>query len=183
MGALDISIIGPALPAIRESFGIDDRAAAWMLSIYVLFNLIGTPLMAKLSDRYGRRPVYVADVASSRPGSLLVALAPSYGLVLTGRAVQGLGAGGIFPVASAVIGDVFPPHRRGAALGPHRRRLRTRLPARTPSSAACSSCSAGPGSSWSTCPSPLAVIIGALRLLPGGRVREPRPFDVAGMAT
>ncbi len=117
MGALDIAIIGPALPAIREAFGIDDRAAAWLLGIYVLFNLVGTPLMAKLSDRYGRRAVYAADVAIFGLGSLLVATAPSYGVVLAGRAVQGLGAGGVFPVASAVIGDVFPPERRGSALG------------------------------------------------------------------
>ncbi|HMA39206.1 MAG TPA: hypothetical protein VKP10_03965, partial [Gemmatimonadales bacterium] len=46
MGALDIAVVGPALPAIRESFGIDERAAAWLFTIYVLTNLIGTPLMA-----------------------------------------------------------------------------------------------------------------------------------------
>src|SRR5690554_1264563 len=109
MGALDIAIIGPAMPAMQEAFGVDERAAAWMLTIYVLFNLVGTPLMAKLSDRYGRRAVYAADVAVFGAGSLMVAAAPSFGVVLAGRAVQGLGAGGIFPVASAVIGDVFPP--------------------------------------------------------------------------
>lgn len=117
VAALDIAIIGPALPAVREGFGIDERAAAWMLSIYVLFNLIGTPLMAKLSDRLGRRVVYVVDVGIFAAGSVVVALAPVYGVVLVGRAVQGLGAGGIFPVASAVIGDVFPPEKRGSALG------------------------------------------------------------------
>lgn len=117
MGALDIAIVGPALPAIRESFGVDDRAAAWILSIYILFNLVGTPLMAKLSDSLGRRVIYVMDVAIFASGSLLVALAPSFGLLLVGRSIQGVGAGGIFPVASAVIGDVFPVERRGSALG------------------------------------------------------------------
>ncbi len=117
MAALDIAIIGPALPAIRRAFGVDDRAAAWILSIYVLFNLIGTPLMAKLSDRFGRRAVYVADVSIFALGSLVVALSPAFWVLLVGRAVQGLGSGGIFPVASAVIGDVFPVERRGRALG------------------------------------------------------------------
>ncbi len=117
MAALDIAIIGPALPAIRKAFGIGDRAAAWMLTMYVLFNLVGTPLMAKLSDRFGRRALYVADVGIFALGSLVVALSPTYGWVLVGRATQGLGAGGIFPVASAVIGDVFPPEKRGGALG------------------------------------------------------------------
>ncbi len=117
MGALDIAIVGPALPTIRDFFGVDDRAAAWIFSIYVLFNLVSTPLMAKLSDLYGRRSIYIMDVAIFAAGSLVVALAPAFAFVLIGRAIQGLGAGGIFPVASAVIGDTFPPEKRGSALG------------------------------------------------------------------
>ncbi len=117
MAALDIAIVGPALPAIRTSFGVDDRAAAWIFTIYVLFNLIGTPLMAKLSDISGRRAIYVLDIALFAAGSLLVALSPSFSVMLVGRAIQGLGSGGIFPVASAVIGDTFPPEKRGSALG------------------------------------------------------------------
>jgi EmrB/QacA subfamily drug resistance transporter len=117
MGALDIAIVGPALPAIQTSFGVDDRALAWVFTIYVLANLIGTPLMAKLSDRAGRRSIYVLDVALFAAGSLVVALSPTFGVLLAGRAIQGLGAGGIFPVASAVIGDTFPVEKRGSALG------------------------------------------------------------------
>ena len=117
MAALDIAIVGPALPAIRRSFGVDERAIAWIFSIYVLFNLIGTPFMAKLSDAWGRRLVYTADVALFALGSLVVALSPTFAVLLAGRAIQGFGAGGIFPVASAVIGDTFPPERRGRALG------------------------------------------------------------------
>ncbi len=119
MGALDIAIVAPALPALQRFFAIGDRALAWTFTIYVLFNLIGTPLMAKLSDRYGRRGIYLLDVALFALGSLVVALAPAgmYGVLLFGRALQGFGAGGIFPVASAVIGDTFPPEQRGRALG------------------------------------------------------------------
>lgn len=118
MGALDIAIVGPALPAIQAAYpGVDARMLAWIFSIYVLFNLVGTPLMAKLSDQLGRRPVYVSSIALFALGSLLVAIAPSFEFVLIGRAVQGFGAGGIFPVASAVIGDTFPPEKRGSALG------------------------------------------------------------------
>jgi EmrB/QacA subfamily drug resistance transporter len=117
MGALDIAIVGPALPAIQAYFGVGERAIAWIFAIYVLFNLVGTPLMAKLSDALGRRSIYVLDVTLFALGSLLVASAPNFGLLLVGRAVQGFGAGGIFPVASAVIGDTFPPEKRGSALG------------------------------------------------------------------
>jgi EmrB/QacA subfamily drug resistance transporter len=117
MGALDIAIVGPALPAMRQEFGADERAISWVFTIYVLFNLLGTPLMAKLSDRLGRRLVYTLDVALFAVGSLVVASAHSLEQVLVGRAVQAFGAGGIFPVASAVIGDTLPPEKRGRALG------------------------------------------------------------------
>jgi len=117
MGALDIAIVGPALPAIRSYFNVSDRALSWIFSLYVLFNLIGTPLMAKLSDQFGRRSIYIIDVSIFAIGSLVVALSTNFSLVLVGRAIQGFGAGGIFPVASAVIGDTFPTEKRGSALG------------------------------------------------------------------
>ena len=117
MAALDIAIIGPALPTIQRAFGVDERSIGWVFSIYVLMNLVSTPLMAKLSDLYGRRSVYVADVALFGLGSAIVMLSPSFAILLVGRAIQGFGAGGIFPVASAVIGDTFPPEKRGSALG------------------------------------------------------------------
>ena len=117
MAALDIAIVGPALPTIRNHFNLDDRAATWLFTTYVLFHLIGTPLMAKLSDTYGRRAIYIADLLIFGAGSLLVALAPTYWILILGRGIQGFGSGGIFPVASAVIGDTFPPEKRGSALG------------------------------------------------------------------
>ncbi|MFZ0530649.1 MAG: MFS transporter [Propionicimonas sp.] len=120
MGALDIAIVGPALPAIQAEFGLDSRGASWIFSAYVLANLVGTPLMAKLSDHYGRRAIYVLDVGLFALGSLVVAsshVTGGFALLLLGRLIQGFGAGGIFPVASAVIGDTFPPEKRGGALG------------------------------------------------------------------
>ena len=117
MGALDIAIVGPALPAIRAQFQVTERTLSWIFSIYVLFNLIGTPLMAKLSDLFGQRNIYVMDVALFALGSIIIAFSPSFWFVLVGRAIQGFGAGGIFPVASAVIGDTFPLEKRGSALG------------------------------------------------------------------
>lgn len=119
MGALDIAIVAPALPSIQNFFKVGDRILAWTFSIYVLFNLISTPLMAKLSDTFGRRSIYTLDVSLFAMGSLIVALSPAnlFAMLLFGRALQGFGAGGIFPVASAVIGDTFPPEKRGGALG------------------------------------------------------------------
>ena len=117
MAALDIGIVGPALPAIQVSFGADERGLSWVYGIYILSQLVGAPVMAKLSDRKGRRLIYVTCVSVFAMASLIVALAPSLGILLGGRAIQGFCAGGILPVASAVIGDTFPVERRGRALG------------------------------------------------------------------
>ncbi len=117
MGALDIAIVGPALTAIQKTYAVSDRLLTWVFSIYVLFNLVGTPLMAKLSDLFNRRTVYIVDILLFALGSLIVAVSQNFTIVLIGRAVQGFGAGGIFPVATAVIGDTFPAEKRGAALG------------------------------------------------------------------
>lgn len=117
MGALDIGIVGPALPAIKSFFAVDERIVSWIFAIYILFFMIGTPLMAKLSDMYGRRIVYILDILLFAIGSLTTAFSSSFEILLLGRAIQGFGAGGIFPVASAFIGDTFPPEKRGSALG------------------------------------------------------------------
>jgi EmrB/QacA subfamily drug resistance transporter len=117
MGALDISIVGPAIPAIEHSIKVDRQLMSWIFSIYVLANLVGISLMAKLSDRYGRRYIYIIALVIFSIGSLVVALSHNFRLLLTGRVIQGFGASGIFPVASAVVGDIFPPEKRGRALG------------------------------------------------------------------
>jgi len=117
MGALDLAIIGPALPAIQAEFGLNNRDLSWLFNIYVLMQLVGTPLLAKMSDRFGRRDIYIACVTLFAAGSLLLVVAGNLETLLIGRAVQGFGASGIFPVAAAVIGDTFPKEKRGGALG------------------------------------------------------------------
>lgn len=117
MGSLDISIVGPALPSIQTYFTVNDRMLSWVFTIYILFFMLGTPVMAKLSDIYGRKAIYLLDILLFTIGSLLTITSFSFEMLLFGRAIQGLGAGGIFPVANAFIGDIFPPEKRGGALG------------------------------------------------------------------
>ncbi|WP_342618513.1 MFS transporter [Rhodoferax sp. GW822-FHT02A01] len=117
MAALDTAIVGPAIPVLRETFGVDNRAVGLVMSVFVLFSLCSTALMANLSDRYGRRPIYLFSVSVFALGSLLIALSPSFWMVVASRAVQGMGAGGITPTASAVVGDMFAPEKRGKMLG------------------------------------------------------------------
>jgi MFS family permease len=117
LGALDIAIVGPALPAIQTQLGLDARQVASIFSIYILFGLIGAPLLASLSDRHGRRRVYVGCLALFGLGSVIVATSSGIEILWIGRAVQAIGAGGTLPVASAVIADTFPIERRGRSLG------------------------------------------------------------------
>jgi MFS family permease len=117
MSALDTAVVGPTLPALREAFGVDHRAVGLVTTAYVLCSLTATALLANLSDRRGRRPVFLASVLIFAIGSLLVAASPGFWWLVAARAIQGIGAGGITPTASAIVGDVFPAAERGKALG------------------------------------------------------------------
>jgi MFS family permease len=117
MAALDTAVVGPAIPALRTYFNIDNREVGLVMSVFVLFSLCSTALMANLSDRHGRRPVYLLSVSLFALGSLLIALSPRFWMLIASRAIQGIGAGGITPTASAVVGDTVPPEQRGRALG------------------------------------------------------------------
>lgn len=116
-GALDLGVLSPALPAMQAQFHTSTSSLAWIFTLYLLVNVVSIAIAGALADRYGRRPVYIACVSLFALGSALAVISPSFGIFLAARALQALGAGGIFPVATAAIGDVVPPERRGAALG------------------------------------------------------------------
>ena len=80
LAALDIALVGPALPAIGEAFGVDERGISWVFTAFVLANLAGLPVMAALADRIGRRSVYLADIGLFALGTVVVAVAPSFGV-------------------------------------------------------------------------------------------------------
>ncbi|MBK7832941.1 MAG: MFS transporter [Gemmatimonadetes bacterium] len=117
MAALDAAVVAPAVPALRAAFGVDNRQIGLVTIVFSLGSLTATALMAALSDRFGRRAIYLLDVAGFALGSAIIATAPSFGVLLVGRAIQGLSAGGITPTASAVVGDLFPSEQRGRVLG------------------------------------------------------------------
>ncbi len=116
-GALDLGVLSPALPAIGATFGASPRDLPWIFTLYLLANVVAIPIMTKLSDTYGRRPIYIACVSIFALGSVVAIAAPTYPIFLIARAIQAFGAGGIFPVATAAIADRVPAERRGAALG------------------------------------------------------------------
>ncbi len=116
-GALDLSVLSPALPAIGRDLSVQTSDLAWIFTLYLLVTVVSIAISSTLADRYGRRAVYLGCIALFAAGSIAAIAAPTYGILLFARALQALGAGGIFPVATAAIGDVVPSERRGAALG------------------------------------------------------------------
>lgn len=117
MGSLDTGIIGPVLPSIEQSFNLTSRESSWIFTLFVITFMIGSPIMAKFSDFYGRKKIFILDVISFGIGSSLIAFSASIELIFIGRIIQGFGCGGIFPVGGAFIGDEFPLEERGKALG------------------------------------------------------------------
>ena len=117
MGSLDTGIIGPVLPSIEQSFNLTSRESSWIFTLFVITFMIGSPIMAKFSDFYGRKKIFILDVILFGVGSSLIAFSASIELIFIGRIIQGFGCGGIFPVGGAFIGDEFPLEERGKALG------------------------------------------------------------------
>ena len=121
LAALDQSIVGVALPRITSELGGLDKLS-WVVTAYLLTSTAATPLWGKISDLLGRRPIYQAAIVVFLIGSIW-ALArcrrwhPGIDVMIVGRAVQGLGGGGLMSLALAVIGDVIPPRERGRYQG------------------------------------------------------------------
>ncbi len=117
MGSLDTGIIGPVLPSIEQSFNLTSRESSWIFTLFVITFMVGSPVMAKFSDFYGRKKIFILDVILFGIGSCLIAFSPNIESIFLGRIIQGFGCGGIFPVAGAFVGDGFPLEERGKALG------------------------------------------------------------------
>lgn len=112
LAALDQTIVTPALPVMGASLG-GGQWVSWIVSAYFLTATAVTPLYGKLADLKGRRPVLYAGVGIFVAGSLISALAPSMAVLIAGRALQGLGGGGLMALVQTIIGDVAPPRERG----------------------------------------------------------------------
>jgi EmrB/QacA subfamily drug resistance transporter len=116
LGALDQTITGPALPTIVTQLG-GNEYYNWVVTIYLLTSTITVPFYGKLSDLYGRKPLLMIGVTIFLIGSALSGLSQNMAMLLTFRGIQGVGAGALFPIALAVIGDLFTPAERGKYQG------------------------------------------------------------------
>jgi MFS family permease len=118
--AADTYVVVLALPAMIADVGISIdqlQRATPIVTGFLLGYVAVMPLLGRLSDIYGRKPVLIGCLATFAAGSLLTASATDLAVVVAGRALQGLGGGGLVPVTLALVADMWPPERRGFPLG------------------------------------------------------------------
>src|SRR5947209_10187551 len=116
LAALDQTVVGTALPRIVTDLHGND-IYTWAFTAYLLTATISGPIYGKVSDLFGRRPVLLFAVAVFLVGSIFSGLSREMWQLVGSRALQGLGAGALFPIALAVIGDMFAPAERGKYQG------------------------------------------------------------------
>jgi EmrB/QacA subfamily drug resistance transporter len=108
LGLLDATIIGTALPRVVEQLHGDETLYTWLVTGYLLAATVTTPLYGRYSDLAGRRPALLASLGLFLLGSLLCGIATSLPMLIACRTLQGLGAGGLLPVAMSLAREAFP---------------------------------------------------------------------------
>ncbi len=116
LGALDQTIVGPVLPRIVGDLNGADYYT-WVVTAYLLTSTVTVPIYGKVSDLYGRRPLLMVGIVLFVIGSALSGLSQTMWQLILFRGLQGLGSGALFPIALAVIGDLFTPAERGKYQG------------------------------------------------------------------
>lgn len=116
VSSLDQTIVSTALPTIVGDLGGVDHMQ-WVTTAYVLASTIMMPIYGKLGDLWGRKYLFIGALCIFVCGSTICALAPSMDGLVAGRAVAGLGGGGLIILAQAIIADVIPPRQRGKYMG------------------------------------------------------------------
>jgi EmrB/QacA subfamily drug resistance transporter len=117
--ALDQTVVGTALPIITTKLN-GQSLYTWAFTIYLLTSTISGPIYGKLSDLYGRRPIFIWAVSLFLAASVFAGLSQEMWQFILARGLQGLGGGAVFPIAFAIIADLYPPEERakyGALFG------------------------------------------------------------------
>jgi EmrB/QacA subfamily drug resistance transporter len=117
MCVLDNLVVTVALPSIHRDLGASIQSLEWTVNGYVLSYAVLLLTGAALGDRLGRKRMFIAGIALFTTASAAAALAPSTGLLIAARAVQGAGGAIVTPLTLTLLANAFPPERRGIALG------------------------------------------------------------------
>ena len=114
--ALSQTMVAPALPAIQEDLGTSTTTVTFVLTAYLLTASVATPIIGRLGDMFGKERMLLGTLVVFAVGSFVCALSHSIGLLIAGRAIQGV-AGAVFPLAFGIIRDEFPPERVATGIG------------------------------------------------------------------
>jgi EmrB/QacA subfamily drug resistance transporter len=114
--ALLQSLVIPVLTTVQHELHTSQSAATWVLTAYLLSASVMTPILGRIGDMYGKERVFVGTLVALAVGSLLAAIAPSIGVMIVARVIQGIG-GGMVPVAFGIIRDEFPAAKVTTAVG------------------------------------------------------------------
>ncbi len=114
---IDTTIVNVALPNIQGNFGVPVDQGAWIVTGYIIANVVVIPITPWLARRFGRRQYFFASIIIFTIASLMCGLAPSFGALVFWRIIQGLGGGGLISTSQATLRDTFPMNRQGAAQG------------------------------------------------------------------
>jgi EmrB/QacA subfamily drug resistance transporter len=113
LAALDQTVVTTALPQVISHLGGGSQDYTWVITAYLLASTVAVPIYGKLSDIYGRRIFFLGGMVIFLIGSALSGTSQNMTQLIAYRALQGLGAGALMPIAQAIIGDIFPPAERG----------------------------------------------------------------------
>ena len=114
---LNQTLMNVALPSIMKDLSIEATTAQWLITGFMLVNGILIPISAFLTKRFGFRALFITAMISFTIGSLVCAVVDNFAVVMTGRVIQAIGAGIMMPLGMNVFMYVFPPEKRGAAMG------------------------------------------------------------------
>ena len=117
LAALDQTIVATAGPKIQRDLDIEPALYVWITTAYIVASTVLVPIYGKLSDLYGRRRILLFAIGIFLAGSLLCGVSQSAYQLIAFRAIQGIGSGGLFTSAFAVVADLFPPAERGKYQG------------------------------------------------------------------
>ncbi len=110
------SMVNPVLPTIAHELDTDQATATWVLTAYLLSASVFTPIIGRVGDKVGKEKMLVVALVALAVGSLVAALAPTIGVLIAARAVQGIG-GGVLPLTFGIIRDEFPREKVAGAVG------------------------------------------------------------------
>ena len=114
---LNQTVLNVALPTLTKEFNVSTATAQWLITLYMLVNGIFIPITAFLMARFSTRQLFFTSMIVFSIGTIICGVAPNFGILLTGRVVQAVGAGIVMPLLISVVFRLFPMEKRGAAMG------------------------------------------------------------------